>query len=100
MYADFIAHAVQEVYNKAFEDDNSTANGRTCSSDGEAMAVLAGVLALINFMVVAINVSEAPSSMWSQHCWTLSRQMLWVHLSEFVVVSTLALCLGLLMLLA
>nr|OQO26928.1 hypothetical protein B0A51_04176 [Rachicladosporium sp. CCFEE 5018] len=92
--------SVLYTFARAFPDIASDNYESACSPDDNMVGGLFGLLSLVNFTVVAINVPEAPSSTWAQHCLTLSRQMLWVHLSEFVGVSSLALCVGFLMLLA
>ncbi|KAK6414739.1 hypothetical protein LTR95_017682 [Oleoguttula sp. CCFEE 5521] len=85
---------------RAFQDIASHDDEAACFPDDNLMGGLFGLLSSLNFTLVATNVSEALSSTWSQHCWTLLRQMLWVHLSEHVVVSTLAFLAGFLLLLA
>ncbi|OQO07617.1 hypothetical protein B0A48_07314 [Cryoendolithus antarcticus] len=100
LYCSLAWHTARYTFARAFPDIASNDTRSAHYPDENLMAGVVVLLFLLNLTVVAINVSKAPSSTWSQHCWTLSRQMLWVHLSELVIVSTLALCVGFFMLLA
>ncbi|KAK6424314.1 hypothetical protein LTR95_016407 [Oleoguttula sp. CCFEE 5521] len=100
LYCCLIGYAINSrVKRTAHQDDVAVDTDDSCSAKKAAIAGFGGIVAVLNLMVVAINVSEAPSGTWSQHAWTTSQQMLWVHLGEFVAISTLGICAGVLALL-